>query len=558
MKYPSLKWLMALLLCLLLCASIGCAAAESAEKTVGDFTFSIPYGTYATLTDYTGKGGAVALPETVDGVPVTGIASSAFASDRAAITDVTLPGTLERISSAFKDCTALTNVTLMEGMTAVGANAFNGCVSLTDVSLPSTLTYIGPGAFAGCVNLAEIKIPESVTEIGPGAFDGCDSLTSITLPAGLVKAAGNSFGGLQSVFYTGSGDQWSALSAQLRIPANVSVFVGNSAKKAEAPNAEAAALYEPEPLSVAAAEPEPQPVAAAQSEPQPVAAAEPASAVPQAHEHQWIKTNDTATCIAAGRGDFTCSVCGATQIAVTNALGHAFAPTFNTNGTLVLNCIRCSTSITGGKLNGAQWSADPNTSANTCAGRGYHLTKLLERTATCTKGGLTEGIICSTCGISLVDTQEMGPRGHWWRSWTITDQGTCITKGKKVRTCRNCSASEERDTDYNYSCHYSLVLVGERKATCCAEGYTGDVYCARCRMLVRRGTCLPKSKAYTDHVGGFEMKNVSAATCTAAGYTGDKYCKGCKQLVEKGAAIPATGHVDNGAGVCKVCNAPIQ
>ncbi|MDR0505741.1 MAG: leucine-rich repeat domain-containing protein [Dysgonamonadaceae bacterium] len=85
---------------------------------------------------------------------------------------------------------AVTTVTVADGVTNIGAKAFADCENLTSITLPSSLTSIGNAAFSGCKSLTDIDIPASVTEIGAEAFAGCEGLTSITLPENLttVKA----------------------------------------------------------------------------------------------------------------------------------------------------------------------------------------------------------------------------------------------------------------------------------------------------------------------------------------------------------------------------------
>ena len=552
MKSIGWKKPVAALLCLLFCCAAFAAAEGVGEKTLGDFTFSLPYGSYAALTDYRGVGGSVAVPAEVDGVPVTGIASSAFDGAREQITDLTLPGSLERISSAFMGCTGLTNVTLMDGMTAVGANAFNGCASLTDILLPGTLRYIGPGAFAG-TGLAEISVPEGVTEIGVGAFDGCEALTSVSLPATLTKAVGNDFSALPSltaVFFGGTQAQWSLLAGQLTLPASVTVYVGGIPETPEAAARAEDTAWEtaepekiPETAQLPAAEPEPAPIF-----PQSVAA----------HEHRWVDSVNTATCVASGRATSTCSVCGETATRTTPPRGHELNYAFNNNGTLKLTCARCGEEFSGDKLTGIEWEADPERAANICANRGYHLTRLVERTATCTKGGLTERIVCTACGIDLIPAREMGPRGHWWGKWTELEPGTCITRSKETRKCRNCSATEKRDGDYNFNRHVNTYLIGTVKPTCVTPGYTGDWYCRTCCRLAQRGWSLPVSTRYEDHPKeSIEIRNRVAPTCTMAGCSGDEYCKACRKIIKYGVPLAPGPHENDGTGKCKYCGIPM-
>ena len=81
-------------------------------------------------------------------------------------------------SSAFKNCTSLTSITIPDSVTTIGNNAFSGCSSLTSVTIGNSVTSIGSSAFDGCTSLASVTIGNSVTSIGSSAFSGCTSLKS--------------------------------------------------------------------------------------------------------------------------------------------------------------------------------------------------------------------------------------------------------------------------------------------------------------------------------------------------------------------------------------------
>ncbi|MCP5525131.1 MAG: leucine-rich repeat protein [Verrucomicrobiales bacterium] len=68
-----------------------------------------------TLTKYTGPGGAVVIPDTLDGLPVPSI------GDR-----------------ALQDCLNVTSVTMPDSVTRVEPFAFQGCTSLTSVTIPDS------------------------------------------------------------------------------------------------------------------------------------------------------------------------------------------------------------------------------------------------------------------------------------------------------------------------------------------------------------------------------------------------------------------------------------
>lgn len=95
------------------------------------YTINITNGTI-TITGYSGAGGAVTIPSTINGRQVTAIASWAFYATR--ITSVTIPDSVSRISDgAFFDCAYLTNIVVGTGATNIGDWAFAFCTNLTSI-----------------------------------------------------------------------------------------------------------------------------------------------------------------------------------------------------------------------------------------------------------------------------------------------------------------------------------------------------------------------------------------------------------------------------------------
>src|SRR5688572_18487691 len=84
-----------------------------------------------TITGYTGPGGALAIPATINGLPVTRIGNYAFYYNTS-LTSVTIPNSVTLIGDyAFGGCTNLTNVTIGNGVTYIGEAAVFACTSLT-------------------------------------------------------------------------------------------------------------------------------------------------------------------------------------------------------------------------------------------------------------------------------------------------------------------------------------------------------------------------------------------------------------------------------------------
>ena len=77
------------------------------------------------------------------------------------------------------------------------------------------VTSIGNEVFFGCSELTSIEIPSSVTSIGNFAFSGCSGLTGIEIPSSVTSIRDYAFwfcSGLKDVYYTGTQEQWNAIS----------------------------------------------------------------------------------------------------------------------------------------------------------------------------------------------------------------------------------------------------------------------------------------------------------------------------------------------------------
>jgi hypothetical protein len=196
-------------------------AAVQAE----DYNYTTNNGTI-TVTKYTGPGGAVTIPGTINGLPVTSIGDGAFYGCTS-LASVTIGNSVTSLGEApFSYCISLTaitvdtnnpvyssvdgvlfnknqtaliqypagkagsqytipdSVTTIEGSYGWGGErgAFAYCTSLTSVTIGNSVTSIGEAAFSSCTSLTSITIPNSVSSIGEGLFHRCFSLTSITIP----------------------------------------------------------------------------------------------------------------------------------------------------------------------------------------------------------------------------------------------------------------------------------------------------------------------------------------------------------------------------------------
>ena len=213
-----------------------CGEVIAATQKVGNYTWTyrIINGSEAEIYGTIGSGGApaaspkptgaVTIPSTLGGKPVTSIGNYAFYIDCTGLTSVTIPDSVTSIgssafygcrgltsvtipdsvtsigSSAFSNCSRLTSVAIPDSVTSIGHSAFNQCSGLTSVSLGDGLTYIGTNAFYACSSLTSVTIPDSVRIIDKGAFDSCRALTNVTIPNSVTSIEMDAFNNCNSLW----------------------------------------------------------------------------------------------------------------------------------------------------------------------------------------------------------------------------------------------------------------------------------------------------------------------------------------------------------------------
>jgi hypothetical protein len=191
------------------------------------FNYTTNNGTI-TITGYTGIGGTVIIPSTINGLPVTGIGDYAFYNS-IGLGIVTIPDSVASIGdSAFCGCSSMTTITIGSGVTNIARGVFDWCTSLSSITVAAsnpifsslfgvvfnkartilikcpwgktgafpilnTVTNIGKGAFYRCIGLTNVTIGNSVTSIGDGAFQYCVGLPSITIPNSVTTIGGSAF-----------------------------------------------------------------------------------------------------------------------------------------------------------------------------------------------------------------------------------------------------------------------------------------------------------------------------------------------------------------------------
>ncbi|EGO8444246.1 leucine-rich repeat domain-containing protein, partial [Enterococcus faecalis] len=133
-------------------------ADKTVKKSTPENAFTVSGGVI-TGYDATLGGTDVVIPDSINGIPITTIADSAFSNK--GLTSVTFPNTVTRINRL----------------------AFDNNPALSNVQLPSNLTTIGMGAFREC-GLTNVVIPDSVTTLDSYAFYW-NKLTDVTIGSGV-------------------------------------------------------------------------------------------------------------------------------------------------------------------------------------------------------------------------------------------------------------------------------------------------------------------------------------------------------------------------------------
>lgn len=109
--------------------------------------------------------------------------------------NIQLPNLTTISDYAFKDCTALTQITIPDSIETIGVQAFMGCTNLIDVIISgnSNLNIISAEAFSSCGKLENINLPSTLNIIANRAFEYCNNISNFILPYNLTHIGDEAF-----------------------------------------------------------------------------------------------------------------------------------------------------------------------------------------------------------------------------------------------------------------------------------------------------------------------------------------------------------------------------
>ena len=259
------------------------------------------------------------------------------------------------------------------------------------------------------------------------------------------------------------------------------------------------------------------------------------------HTHAWDSGTITTepTCTAQGERTYHCTyeengICTATKTEAVKKLGHRYIltkrdkPTCESDGILYGKCSRCSKTIT------QQDTKNP--------ALGHDWKDNGDGTATCSREG---------CGKNHTHDLDSG---------TTTVEPTCTATGEKEYCCTYINCPYKKTETLKATNHKNKETRNGEKPTCQKEGYTGDIYCKDCGILISSGKVTKKYDHDWDR--GTVTKE---ATCKEEGSVTYR-CENCDET--ETVSIKKTAHnykimeqkdatcTENGYSIsaCQTCN----
>jgi hypothetical protein len=201
----------------------GASSSRSNAKAspVSDFSYDLTDDKRGIkITGYTGKGGAVVIPSTIEDMPVLELWGGAFYARQEKpaynITSIVIPNGVEVIGVNVFYSSRITSINIPNSVKSIGANAFRES-NITSIVIPNGVESIGSQAFKQMQNLTKVTLPDNVIlegeafsfnrkltsinltsnlNIGYEAFRDCSELTDIVIPSEISNVKFSIPGGL--------------------------------------------------------------------------------------------------------------------------------------------------------------------------------------------------------------------------------------------------------------------------------------------------------------------------------------------------------------------------
>lgn len=229
-----MKKFLVLLIMLMTAALLTCAAAEERPTvyTSGDYKYVLLEDGTAEIHYYAARDARkiteLTIPTELDGYRVASIGNNAF-SLGSALTSITIPDGITSIGDrAFVGCFSLTSITIPNSITSISATPLRSGRGLTRIivsadhptlatidgvlfekktktlifypsaftaasyTIPQGVQCIGESAFAHCA-LESVTIPDSVTTISDSAFYQCEYLDAVAIADSVTSIGDSAF-----------------------------------------------------------------------------------------------------------------------------------------------------------------------------------------------------------------------------------------------------------------------------------------------------------------------------------------------------------------------------
>lgn len=168
-------------------------------SSVDDFVY-VSNGSEIQINSYKGVGGNLVIPDTIDNLPVTRIADSAFENCGDIITSLTLPKHIKYIgSNAFYGLKNLSGVLVFpEALEEIGGHAFQS-TSLTGIVIKSSCD-IKLNSLANITPLEFIYVKEDTNpKIESATIAYSDKLETVIFPKSMINVDYNNFKGCNTM-----------------------------------------------------------------------------------------------------------------------------------------------------------------------------------------------------------------------------------------------------------------------------------------------------------------------------------------------------------------------